>query len=398
MISSSTTVGIDASWSCSYFSVQLQMLGYDISWAAFNIIEVMSSTKFTFKRIGYLAASQCFNESTEVGEAIYNSSFNSPLLKQCSHYGAPSYTQRKMISCHFVWLQVLMLTTNMIRKDLNSHNQYESGVALTGLACFVSPDLARDLANDIMSLVSTVHLSWYIPVFCRIISRIKNQIPLFLWPVNVDQALSSEEGHPSPLPSLPQLPRGAETSFSPAKREAGGPWSWYVHLTSPHFLQVATDFTSTTSSCITQVSSQQRCQSYVNSPGRTRRTTCRLLRCSSSWWRRPRITGCWSKSSNWFVAEVLVVNRRSWVDVITWCAFCFHSLLVRSPDTARASLREEIDWTTDENHPQVSFAVKIFQVPPELSLIVSLFSFLARLRCPCCTSASTPSLPVSERL
>jgi len=25
------------------------MLGYDISWAAFNIIEVMSSPKFTFK-------------------------------------------------------------------------------------------------------------------------------------------------------------------------------------------------------------------------------------------------------------------------------------------------------------------------------------------------------------
>ncbi|GBM44341.1 AP-3 complex subunit delta [Araneus ventricosus] len=44
----------------------LQMLGYDISWAAFNIIEVMSSTKFTFKRIGYLAASQSFHEDTEV--------------------------------------------------------------------------------------------------------------------------------------------------------------------------------------------------------------------------------------------------------------------------------------------------------------------------------------------
>jgi len=25
------------------------MMGYDISWAAFNMIEVMSSTKFTFK-------------------------------------------------------------------------------------------------------------------------------------------------------------------------------------------------------------------------------------------------------------------------------------------------------------------------------------------------------------
>lgn len=42
------------------------MLGYDISWAAFNIIEVMSSHKFTYKRIGYLAASQCFNENTDV--------------------------------------------------------------------------------------------------------------------------------------------------------------------------------------------------------------------------------------------------------------------------------------------------------------------------------------------
>lgn len=46
-----------------------------------------------------------------------------------------------------------MLTTNMIRKDLNSQNQYDAGVALSALACFISPDLARDLANDIMTLV-----------------------------------------------------------------------------------------------------------------------------------------------------------------------------------------------------------------------------------------------------
>jgi AP-3 complex subunit delta-1 len=46
--------------------MQLQMLGFDMNWAAFNIIEVMSSTKFTFKRIGYLAASQSFHEGTEV--------------------------------------------------------------------------------------------------------------------------------------------------------------------------------------------------------------------------------------------------------------------------------------------------------------------------------------------
>ncbi|XP_018586895.2 AP-3 complex subunit delta-1-like isoform X2 [Scleropages formosus] len=92
----------------------LQMLGYDISWAAFNIVEVMSSSKFTYKRIGYLAASQCFHDGTDV----------------------------------------IMLTTNQIRKDLSSPNQYDTGVALTGLSCFVTPDLARDLANDIMTLMS----------------------------------------------------------------------------------------------------------------------------------------------------------------------------------------------------------------------------------------------------
>ena len=36
---------------------QLHMLGYDMSWAAFNVIEVMSSESFFAKRIGYLAAS-----------------------------------------------------------------------------------------------------------------------------------------------------------------------------------------------------------------------------------------------------------------------------------------------------------------------------------------------------
>jgi len=44
------------------------MLGYDISWAGFNIIEVMSSSKFTYKRIGYLASSQSFHTDTDVSE------------------------------------------------------------------------------------------------------------------------------------------------------------------------------------------------------------------------------------------------------------------------------------------------------------------------------------------
>lgn len=51
-----------------------------------------------------------------------------------------------------------MLTTNMIRKELNSQNQYESGLALTSLSCYISTDLARDLSNDILTLVSSKNL------------------------------------------------------------------------------------------------------------------------------------------------------------------------------------------------------------------------------------------------
>lgn len=42
------------------------MLGYDISFAAFKIVEVMSSSKFSLKRVGYLAACVSFNDNTDV--------------------------------------------------------------------------------------------------------------------------------------------------------------------------------------------------------------------------------------------------------------------------------------------------------------------------------------------
>ena len=45
---------------------QLQMLGYDMKWAAFNVVEVMSFQSFTNKRIAYSAASQSFDENTDV--------------------------------------------------------------------------------------------------------------------------------------------------------------------------------------------------------------------------------------------------------------------------------------------------------------------------------------------
>ena len=42
------------------------MLGYDMSWASFHVVEVMSSPRIHLKSVGYLGASQSFIEETDV--------------------------------------------------------------------------------------------------------------------------------------------------------------------------------------------------------------------------------------------------------------------------------------------------------------------------------------------
>lgn len=46
--------------------IYLEMFGYDMSWASFNVLEVMSSPKYHQKRVGYLGAAQSFRPDTEV--------------------------------------------------------------------------------------------------------------------------------------------------------------------------------------------------------------------------------------------------------------------------------------------------------------------------------------------
>ena len=56
-------------WCCRDISLvlvgcmQLQMLGYDVSWAAFNVIEVMSSPKFTHKVWLTVTQSSCISST-----------------------------------------------------------------------------------------------------------------------------------------------------------------------------------------------------------------------------------------------------------------------------------------------------------------------------------------------
>ena len=88
------------------------MLGYDISWAAFNIIEVMSSSKFTYKvrktgMTGYLRMYVCLYVCVS-----FVCSLSVHLYLSCSQrigYLAAS-------QCFHDGLDVVMLTTNMIKK------------------------------------------------------------------------------------------------------------------------------------------------------------------------------------------------------------------------------------------------------------------------------------------
>ncbi|KAJ1677798.1 AP-3 complex subunit delta, partial [Spiromyces aspiralis] len=90
------------------------MLGYDMNWAAFNVVEVMAHTKFSEKRAGYLAAMQSFHQETDV----------------------------------------MMLVPNLIKKDLASMDIMELNVALDGLAQIVTPELAINLFHDLLGLLN----------------------------------------------------------------------------------------------------------------------------------------------------------------------------------------------------------------------------------------------------
>ncbi|KAJ5674858.1 AP-3 complex subunit delta [Penicillium maclennaniae] len=94
--------------------IYLEMFGYDMSWAAFNVLEVMSSSKYLQKRVGYLGAVQSFRPDTEV----------------------------------------LMLATNMLKKDIVSANIPSLSLPLITLPHIITPSLAMSLLPDIISRLS----------------------------------------------------------------------------------------------------------------------------------------------------------------------------------------------------------------------------------------------------
>ncbi|KAI6383210.1 hypothetical protein MCOR25_000131 [Pyricularia grisea] len=99
--------------------VYLEMMGHDMSWASFHVLEVMSSPKIHQKRLGYLGAVQTFRPDTEV----------------------------------------LMLATNLLKKDLMATAPNTIGLPIITLPHIITPSLALSVLADLLPRLSHSHAS-----------------------------------------------------------------------------------------------------------------------------------------------------------------------------------------------------------------------------------------------
>jgi len=97
--------------------IYLEMVGHDMSWASFHVLEVMSSQKSHQKRVGYLGAVQSFRADTEV----------------------------------------LMLATNLLKKDLTAPSTTTISIAIATLPHIITPSLALSVLPDLLPRLSHTH-------------------------------------------------------------------------------------------------------------------------------------------------------------------------------------------------------------------------------------------------
>ncbi|KAJ5156527.1 AP-3 complex subunit delta [Penicillium capsulatum] len=138
--------------------IYLEMFGYDMSWASFHVLEVMSSPKYLQKRVGYLGAVQSFRPDTEV----------------------------------------LMLATNMLKKDIISPNIPALSLPLATLPHIITPSLALSLLPDILSRLS--HSSAVVrkkSIVCLYrLALVYSEALRLAWP-KIQEHLMDEEEDPS---------------------------------------------------------------------------------------------------------------------------------------------------------------------------------------------------------
>lgn len=114
--------------------VYLEMVGHDMSWASFHVLEVMSSQKYHQKRVGYLAAVQSFRPDTDVLMMATN------LLKKVNKSSYPSLGR--------------LLTAV---QDVAASQPTIIALPIAALPHLVTPSLAMSLLGDLLPRLSHSH-------------------------------------------------------------------------------------------------------------------------------------------------------------------------------------------------------------------------------------------------
>lgn len=131
----------------------LHTMGYDQSELSFRVVEVLSLPRFSHKRVGAVAACSIFHSGTEV----------------------------------------MLLITNLLKKELVSSNGLETSLALDVLARVATPDLARDLTPDVLALLSAARAATRKKA-CMVLYRFFRQYPESVRPAFKRLAERLEDG------------------------------------------------------------------------------------------------------------------------------------------------------------------------------------------------------------
>lgn len=93
----------------------LNLLGYDTTWADFMILEVMSTSDYSLKRLCYTAAGFLWNSQSDV----------------------------------------VLMATNRIGKDLTTNNPLFSSLVLSGVTSFLSDNISQHISNDVIAFMKS---------------------------------------------------------------------------------------------------------------------------------------------------------------------------------------------------------------------------------------------------